>query len=500
MAMSGLSEQMANNISTTLENKMSNKRFAIADLVSRLEKIAMENRYDQVSRIMHEVYEKKMDKNPELIVSSDDIKKTWSSVYNLNPQSEFKDKLEEVFEKSDEQTSFSEGSPFRIAGFEEDYRPTPTEVVKSEEEIIKDASFSLIRKVASGSVTNPQYHFGQFVKVPQAGRDSGVALWTLAFNTGKGYATVSVPVNVVNGHVNSPEVFYAIGNPKAIPFTSEELRTFANSFSPELKPSVTEHTGFDQIGTSTVITDRQDIKEASEVIENNNISLAYSVPIDESLTSNVGHVETAIATAIANARTLVEGKVKNSNKGSMNVNLQISYSGALGLDGKDIDPSQEKVEGVFAFNASQNTRNGLKTITIPVVLAGNKYEANSFYSEKGQQELNASNVLDYFANENTEVRPETSSDPTQAFSDAFLAYLKHDATYGEIIEEIKANIYNNQFTKAATYLDIISSRFGDKALKAASENYIQFVREASAERKKESVYGFFTNANVGFRD
>ena len=73
-------------------------------------------------------------------------------------------------------------------------------------------------------------------------------------------------------------------------------------------------------------------------------------------------------------------------------------------------------------------------------------------------------------------------------------------TESEIVEEIKANIHNDKFTKAASYLDIISERFGDKALKAASDNYIQFVREAAIEKKKESVYGFFTNANVGFRD
>lgn len=478
-----------------------NKRFAISDLVSRLGVIASENRYDQVSRIMHEVYEKMMEKNPELTVSSDDIKKTWSSVYNLNPQSDFKDKLEEVFDKN-EQTSFSEGSQFRVAGYDEDFRPSPIDVEpKSQEELIKDASFNLIKRVASGNVTNPQYHFGQYVNVPQAGANSGVALWTLAFNTGKGQATVSVPVNIVNGHINSPEIFYATGHTKGLPFTVEQLRTFAASFSPVLKASKTEHTGFGALGESTIITENQDIKEGSKITENN-ISLAYSVPLDDSLTSNVGHVEDAINSAIVNARNLIEKKVKYANgQGSMNVNIQISYSGALGLDGNEIDPSNEKVEGVFAFNASQNTRNGLKTITIPVVIANNSLEAPEFFtSENTKQELTPSNVSNYFASQNVELRPETSSEPTQAFSDAFLAYLKHDAAYGEIVEEIRANINDNKFTKAASYLDIISERFGEKALKSASDNYIDFVKEASIEKKKESVYGFFTNANVGFKD
>ena len=110
--------------------------------------------------------------------------------------------------------------------------------------------------------------------------------------------------------MNHPEIFYATGHTKGLPFTAETLKSFASNFTPNLKESITEHTGFNQLGTSTVITDRQDIKEASTVVENNEISLAYSVPLDDSLTSNVGQVETAISNAIIQARNLVEKKSK----------------------------------------------------------------------------------------------------------------------------------------------------------------------------------------------
>ncbi len=483
-----------------------NKIFAISDLVSRLGKIASENRYDQVSRIMHEVYENRMEKNPNLIVSSADIRELWSSVYNLNPQSNFTDNLDEVFGKEEtNEITMTEGSPFRIAGFDEDFRPTPTEVGKTEEEEIKDASFNLIKKITSGNVVNPQYHYGQFVNVPQAGSNSGVALWTVAFNTKKGTAKISVPVNIINGGVNNPEVFYATGHIKGIPFTAENLKSFASSYVPSDKGPSTELSGFNQIGTNTIITEKQNIKEAQitdeQAAENNNIELSYSVPVDESLTANVGKIEEAFSEAIEEARAYVENKVKRNetDKSKINVNIQINYSGALGLDGKDIDSSSENVEGIFAFNASQKTRNGLKTITIPVIVANNQMDAPSFYTENSQIPLNSLNVMNYFTNESVQHERESSSEPTEAFSEAFTAFLNHDATYGQILEEIKASIKDSEYVKAASYLEIIGKRFGTDAVKQASDSYLKFVKEASVERFNDSNLSLFVNSNIGFK-
>ncbi len=487
-----------------------NKIFAIGDLVKRLNQIASENRYDQVSRSIQEVYEKRMDKNPNLTVSAAEIREVWSEVSNLNPNSDFRDKLSEAFEGST--ISITESSPFkteksaRIAGWEEDFRPTPIESAsKSEEEIIKDASFSLLKKVATGNITNPQYHFGQFVGIAKAGPNSGVALWTLAFNTKMGIATVSVPVNVIAGKVQTPEIFYPTGAKKGIAYTAENLKQFAATYDPGYRKPLTELTGFEQIGQSTIINEHQDIKEASleeqeTIKENNNIQLSYTVPIDESLTSNIGHVEAAFNKAINTARSYVEQKVRTSGKQSMNINMQISYSGALGLDGQEIDQSSKNPTGVFAFNASQKTRNGLKTITIPVVLANDQMEAPTFYTENGSQPLNASNVMNYFSNENIEVNPQTSSEPTEAFTEAFTAFLKYHATYGQIMEEIKGSIKDGEFVKAASYLEIINNRFGGEALKKASEDYISFVKQASNERRTEQTDSFFINSNLGFRD
>lgn len=477
-----------------------NKIFAISDLVNRLEKIADTNRYDQISRIMYEVYEKRMEKNPSLTVNASEIINMVSELSNLNPDSNFKIEMSEVFD-SNIPVTISESSPFRVAGFNEDFRPTPIEVQKSEEEIIKDASFSMIKKVATGSVTNPQYHFGQFVSIPKAGLNSGVALWTVAFNTKRGIATVSIPVNVIAGQVQTPELFYPTGAGKGLTYNPETLKNFASEFTPTDKGPNTELSGFDQIGQSTIISERQDIKEASleDAQENNNISLSYSVPVDESLTSNIGAVEAAFNKALDEARAYVEQRVKSGDKQNLNVNIDISYSGALGLDGGEIDQSDQNVEGVFAFNASQKTRNGLKTITIPVVLANSQMQAPAFYTENGPQPLNAGAIANYFASENIESRPQTSSEPTEAFTEAFTAYFKNHATYGEIVNEIKGCIRDGNFVKAASYLTIINDRFGTNALKKASDEYITFVKLASDERRQEQVDSFFTSSNIGFK-
>jgi len=480
-----------------------NKIFAISDLVNRLEKIANANRYDQVSRLMHEVYEKRMEKNPTLTVTASEIVDMVAEIGNFNSDSNFKLEMSEVFD-TDTPVTISEGSPFRMAGYEEDFRPTPIEVHKSEEEIIKDASFNLLKKVATGHITNPQYHFGQFVNIKKAGPNSGVALWTVAFNTKRGIATVSVPVNVIAGKVQNPEVFYPTGEGKGRSYTSQGLREFANEFNPADKGPSTELSGFNNLGANTIITDRQDIKEANpeeQAMENSNISLSYSIPVDEDLTANVGEVEEAFNKALDEARTYVETKIKGEAGigKNLNINIDISYSGALGLDGEAIDTSIKNPSGVFAFNASQKTRKGLKTITIPVVLSNNRMDAPAFYTENGSIPLTSTTVSEYFSSNNVEEKLETSSTPTDAFTEAFTAYFKNDATYGEIVNEIRACVRDGEFVKAASYLSIINDRFGENALKKASDDYISFVRISADERRSEQADSFFINSNISFQ-
>jgi hypothetical protein len=470
-----------------------NKKFAIADLVTRLESIADDNRYDQVSRTMHEVYEKRMASSPDSVVTASDVRDVFSNVSNLNPASNFTDNLDEVFGDEGETGVITEGSPFRVAGWEEDYRPTPTEVYKTEEEIVKDASFGMLKKVASGSVVNPQYHFSQFVNVPSAGPNAGVALWSIAFNTKRGTANISVPVNIVNGGVHTPEVFYVSGHLKGIPFTAENLKAFASEYKPADKEASTELSGFDQIGQMSVITDRQDIKEANVSDEDQSVSVGYTTSIEDSLISDVGSTGEAFMKALEATRNYVEKKVKQgSNNKNMNMNIQVKYSGAMDMAGEKMDPSVENVKGVFAFNATQNTRNGLKTITIPVVFADNQMEAPSFHTEKGEAPLSADNVNDYFTSESAEAPLAAStSDPTDAFSEAFTAFLKSEATYGQILAEVEAAVKGNNLLKAASFLEIINNRFGADALTQASTEFYSFVKSARDSNKKELTSSYF---------
>ena len=258
------------------------------------------------------------------------------------------------------------------------------------------------------------------------------------------------------------------------------------------------------MGANTIITDRQDIKEANpeeQAMENSNISLSYSIPVDEDLTANVGEVEEAFNKALDEARTYVETKIKGEAGigKNLNINIDISYSGALGLDGEAIDTSIKNPSGVFAFNASQKTRKGLKTITIPVVLSNNRMDAPAFYTENGSIPLTSTTVSEYFSSNNVEEKLETSSTPTDAFTEAFTAYFKNDATYGEIVNEIRACVRDGEFVKAASYLSIINDRFGENALKKASDDYISFVRISADERRSEQADSFFINSNISFQ-
>ncbi len=470
------------------------KFFTIHDLVKKLEKIASENRYDQVSRTICDVYEKVEEKNPQAIISSVDIKNIYGTVYNLNPNTNFSDKMNDVFDDKNTET-FVESSPFRVAGFSDDFRPTPVEIVKTEEEIIKDSSFENIKKIIANNVVYPQYHYNQFIKVASVGKNSGIALWKISFNTKCGEAKINIPVAVLNGEIVQPKVFYAANMSKPLPLTAQSLKDFSFSYNPPTRKAQTELSGFEYIGNNpTLLTDKQDIQEGSGSKAETSISIGYSIPVDESLTSNVGDVEKEISEAIEQARKMVEKKIKNGEDDELNIHLQITYTGGLGIDGEElVAVKNQPVEGVFAFNASQNTRNGLKTITVPVMITNNKCIANSFYTEAGVKDLSAENVSDYFNSQNEE-KPETDS-----FSGAFLAYLKKDATYSEIVGEIKEMIKRDDIKTAASYLQIISDRFGDKAFNTASNNFVDFVKEASDKKDEESNLSYFGSTEVNFR-
>lgn len=453
---------------------MALKFFAIRDLVSKLSEIAAQNRHDQVARTIHDIFEKRAEVKPQTVVSSEDIKQIYSSVLNLNPRTEFKQYFSDIFEAPKE-ASVDETNKYRYADFTDDFRPTPVEIIKTQEQIIKDDTFEKIKSIASSKILdNPQYHYIDYVKANDL---SGIALWNVSFNTRRGNANINVPVIISNGFVQEPKHFYTGLNKEARLFTQEELSDYSSEFNPGFREAQTELSGAENIGNQVLLNERYDIKENLNQ-EGIDINIAYTVPIDESLTSTVGQVQEELNKAIDQARTYLENKIKNGNDGrELNINMQICYGGELTI-GKNNDSNNGYAQdSILAFTASQNTPRGLKTIAIPVVIKNNQCFASDFFSGTKAYELNAEEVNNFFSN--TEGTTEQIS--SDAFSDAFLAT---DATLNQLRKELKASVDSNNISRATGCLQIIGEKFGQDAFKKASNDFVSFVKEA--EESKEN--------------
>ena len=474
------------------------KIFRISELVKRLENMSKHERYDNVIRTIHEIYENRMLKNPTAFVNSDELKQTFSSLSNLNNKSEFRAYFTDIF-PTNVQPEPKVDDAFRHAGYEENFRPSPIEVTKTDEQVIREASLNAIQKIASSKIlSNPQYHFHEFVRVASEGKNSGIALCTIGFNTPKGETNIQVPVVVVEGNVQNPTSFYVKGSYKPFAFTREFLKTYSSTYSPAFREVSTELSGAETIGTYSMITDHQDIKEASvmegDAIENSNISVGYSIPIDECLTAQMGEAQQGIMEAIDKARKTAENKMNRGMNGEiMNLDLQISYSGYMNSEGETTTeiPEERPVDGIIAFNASQKTKNGLKTITIPVDVNGNIFAASTFHTRTGgRHELNANAIVEYFADEKEPANEDTPESDT--FSEAFLV---SGSTLNEIRREMKASIDSDNLGRAAVCLKVIAKKFGNEAFKTASYEFIQFVQEATDSKNninKCSSCAFFS--------
>jgi len=450
--------------------------FSIKDLVSRLQKMAEENRYDTVIGTIRDIYENRMKKDSSVFIYSDDIKKTYSSLSNLNTQSNFKEYFSDIF-PSKKQEEPKINNSFRHAGYEEDFRPTPVDSVKPEEKKIQENSLNAIMEIASSKiVSNPQYHFHEFVRVATEGKNSGIALWSISFDTSKGKTRIQVPVIVVEGTIQKPSSFYVKGSYKPFAFNSESIKNYSSTYVPSFRAPLTENSGVKTIGIYSVMSDRQDIKEAElETMENNNLSVGYSIPVDESLTAKLDEAQKGVMEVIDKARNFAESKINRGQDGNiMNINLQISYSGYMNEINEPVEMPEEKpLGGIIAFNASQKTKSGLKTITIPVFVNGNQFSANKFHTKNGSYDLNANSVLKYFAEEEKVEDKEETID-SDSFSDAFLI---SSASLNEIRREMKNSVDSDNLKRAATCLKVISNRFGNDAFKSASYEFIQFVQE-----------------------
>jgi hypothetical protein len=452
------------------------KIFTIEELVGKLGKIAEANRHDQVSRIMLDVFQKKASTEPASLVASSDVEKIYNTVSGMNPNSEFKSAFAEVFEETTASAPLAENASFnRLSGFNDQERSMPIEHKESEVLKVRNASLKTINEVAGRALHNPQYHFDGYVKV--AGMtDSGIANWKVAFETGRGTAKVTVPVVVVNGTVFSPEKFYDYrGEHK---FSADNLVKYVLGYVAPDKPSITEHTGVQTLGNNFVMAESmigQSYPEMAENgSENSNISLYYTIPVDAESDSKIETVKKSLIDAIEKARQEAQSKIsKDENGNNISISLNLSYGGAIEFEEEPGAPVQEdEFNGVIAFNASQNTRNGRKVITIPVEVRGNRIAAEAFYDGQNAHPLNGTEVGSVL---NSEI---TIEEDAGAFSDAFLA----NASFNELRKEMKESIDKGNMKRAEACLRHIADNHSEEATAAAMSDYIDFTREAAQSK------------------
>jgi hypothetical protein len=448
------------------------KFFAVRDLAKRLAGAADRNRYDQVTRVMHEIYEKKLEKDPSQLISNADFKNTFSTIATLNVESNFKELFDDILAEEDGKSgSISGDSPFKLSGYDgDDFRPTPISHEETLGEKIMKSSLKPLQRVASAVTVNPQYHYVSFLKVAAAGKDSGVALWTISFNTGKGDAKINVPIRVTAGESFEPEIFYTVDSKLPKPFTSQEIKNYIKNFNASTGQSRTETSGFGNIGSISALTDRHDIKEGKTYTEDDNFIYTDlgSDLTDESLVSSVSSVginDSKLMGTVETARAYAASKV---NSGASNI--QLNFGGV----------SVTENNTIIAFNASLNTRNGKKIITIPVVVANDELIADNFYSTNGQHDLTIDALNKFIASENT---IDTEESEVDAFSEAFLST---NASFDQLIQELKTSVYKNDFLRAKSCLTAIERKFGSAKLGVAAVQFQQFTKEA-LERKPNNL-------------
>ena len=447
------------------------KYFAIKDVMSRLAYAADRNRFDQITRTMHDIYEKRCDKNPNQLVSNAEFKDLYSTVSNLNNQSNFKDLFEDILSEDKDPLVVVENSSFKLSGFDgDDFRPTPVEREVSLDSKIQASSEKFIKRVAAGSVVNPQYYFGNLVRVANAGKNSGVALWTVSFNTGKGIAKINVPIRVISGEAMLPEIFYTHDSKNPIPFTEQELSNYAKNYSAPVSDDATEKSGFSNIGINSYLTDNCNIKEgSSDIDESVYVSVGEADFTGDGFISDFGGVSDKYIAAIEAARKHVGKKISYGSS-----SIQLKFGGVMTSDGKDVDIHNPSDNMIVAFNAQFDTKNGKTTITIPVTVANDEIHADKFYTSSGSFELNPSNITEYVASQNVASKEEIDPD-TDAFSKAFLA---SSFTLDQLKKEIKLSVQSNDMIRAKSCLHAIGSKFGDKQLKIAMADFLYATQES----------------------
>lgn len=445
------------------------KFFNISELVGRLAKAADENRYDQVTRNVHRIFEAKATASPEAVVSSSELEKVYSSFSGLDPESRFRDYFEDVFktETADGQKS---GLIFsRDNTFNEDFRPTAIEYQPKMEDQIKAASLVEVQNVIAGSVDNPQYRFKGITRVADTG---GFANWSVSFETGHGVAEIDVPVILTEEAAYAPKKFTSANG--AFSFTKEGVSSFAKSyFGSKAKASSTS--GLQYLGTQSMIPSEMFVSDVDATPALEVTSLGGAMPMDESTTASIDGMEQSSINAVVAARKAALEKLSVDSRGkAVANNIQLVYAGSVRFE--DLPNDEKNFNGVVAFNASKKTRFGIRSITIPVEVKGSVHVADSFIDQtQTAHPLNATSVTDFFvaAGEQTEgdVAEET------AFNDAFLA---SRASYADLRTEIKNAIESKNMARANAAVTAVANRFDDQALRVAMDDYLQALNTVNA--------------------
>jgi hypothetical protein len=448
------------------------KLFSISELVGRLSQASAENRYDQVVRNVHAIFEDKMQKSPDSVVSSQDLLNVYSTFAGMDSQSRFRDYFEDVFQSP---VTASEQAPenglvfSRDNTLSDDYRPTAIEVTQSFEQQVKDASLNEIKSVIAGVVDRPQFSYQGYTKVANVG---GFANWKVAFETGHGVAEIAVPVIITDDAAHAPKAFNAVDGKHE--FTPDGVKSFARNYLGDRRVAGGQ-SGLDYLGDMAFIPLSQIVDEVDSR-EPLTVSIASDfTPIDETLTAKLEETEQSTVEAIAAARQAALEKVSKDARGNkINSNLQITYAGSIRFE--DMPNDAKNFNGVVAFNATHKGKFGTKTITIPVEVKGNVRTAETFVDQSNTTyELNADSINSFFAAAGEEQDPAD----VEAFGDAFLASV---ASYTELTREMKDSIYNGNLKRANACIKAISNRFDDETLKNAMADYLEYVKDAHVKR------------------
>jgi hypothetical protein len=448
------------------------KLFSISELVGRLSQASAENRHDQVVRNVHAIFEDKMQKSPDSIVSSQDLLNVYSTFAGMDSQSRFRDYFDDVF-RSDVTASDNaqeNGLVFsRDTTLSEDYRPTAIEVTQSFEQQVKDASLSEIKNVVAGVVDRPQFSYQGYTKVANVG---GFANWKVAFETGHGIAEIAVPVIITDDAAHAPKNFSAADGKHD--FTPEGVQSFARNYMGDRRVAG-GNSGLDYLGDMAFIPLSQIVDEV-DTREPLTVSIASEfTPIDETLTAKLEDTEQSTIEAISGAREAALDKATRDARGNKtNSNLQVTYAGAVRFE--DMPNDAANFNGIIAFNATRKGKFGTKTITIPVEVKGGVKTASTFVDQSNvTYELNADAIDNFFA----PTGEEQDASDVEAFGDAFLASV---ASYTELTREMKDSIYNGNLKRANACIKAISNRFDDETLKNAMADYLEYVKDAHIKR------------------